>query len=240
MRSLAIHPATTTHSQLTEAEQATTGVTPDLVRLCIGLETLVGHPRRSGGGLPGRQGRVKLNQTMTYAPVTGAWRPGDDPGRRSFVSLFGSGSRRGGLELEAGGQLRQVTVAYETWGELDARASNAVLVLHALSGDSHVSGPAGPGHPTPGWWGPLDRARGADRHRPVLRRLPERARRLPGDDRAELVGAEDGRPYGSRFPVVTVRDQVAVERALAFELGIDTWSAVVGGSMGGMRALSGP
>ena len=173
---------------------------------------------------------------MTYAPVTGAWRPGDDPGRRSFVSLFGSGSRRGGLELEAGGQLSHVTVAYETWGELDARASNAVLVLHALSGDSHVSGPAEPGHPTPGWWGPLV-GPGApidtDRFFVVCPNVLGGCQGTTGPS----SWAEDGRPYGSRFPVVTVKDQVVVERALAFELGVDTWYAAVGGSMGAMRAL---
>jgi homoserine O-acetyltransferase len=174
---------------------------------------------------------------MTYAPVTGAWRPGDDPGRRTFVSLFGAGSRRtAGLDLEAGGHLSHVTVAYETWGELNAQASNAVLVLHALSGDSHVSGPAGFGHPTPGWWGPMV-GPGApidtDRFFVVCPNVLGGCQGTTGP----ISWAEDGRPYGSRFPVVTVRDQVAVERALAEELGIDTWYAAVGGSMGGMRAL---
>jgi homoserine O-acetyltransferase len=172
---------------------------------------------------------------VTFAPVTGAWRPGDDPGRRSFVSLHANGSA-GGFSLEAGGELPEVTVAYETWGELDARGANAVLVLHALSGDSHVSGPAGPGHPSPGWWGslvgpgaPVD----TDRYFVVCPNVLGGCQGTTGPS----SWAGDGKPYGSRFPVVTVRDQVAVERALADALGIRTFFAVVGGSMGGMRAL---
>jgi homoserine O-acetyltransferase len=78
-------------------------------------------------------------------PPTGAWKEGDHPGSRKLADL-------GAFEPELGGQLPHVRVAYETWGELNADASNAVLVLHALTGDSHVVGPAGPGHVTAGWW----------------------------------------------------------------------------------------
>jgi homoserine O-acetyltransferase len=173
---------------------------------------------------------------MTYAPVTGAWRPGDDPGRRSFVSLFGRAVGQSDLELEAGGRLKDVTVAYETWGELDERSSNAILVLHALSGDSHVAGPIGPGHPSPGWWGPLvgpGAPMDTERYFVVCPNVLGGCQGTTGPSSE----AEDDVPYGSRFPVVTVRDQVAVERALSFDLGIDSWFAVVGGSMGGMRAL---
>ncbi|HTC70371.1 MAG TPA: homoserine O-acetyltransferase, partial [Acidothermaceae bacterium] len=70
-------------------------------------------------------------------PATGAWREGDHPGDRRFADL-------GAFDLELGGHLPQVRVAYETWGERNADSSNAVLVLHALTGDSHVVGPAGP------------------------------------------------------------------------------------------------
>ena len=174
---------------------------------------------------------------MIDAPVTGAWRPGDDPGRRKFASLFSGGrDQRGGLGLEAGGHLSVVTVAYETWGKLNADASNAVLVLHALSGDSHVSGPVEPGHPSPGWWGPLvgpGAAIDTNRYFVVCPNVLGGCQGTTGPS----SWAADGRPYGSRFPVVTVKDQVAVERALASELGIDTWYAVAGGSMGGMRAI---
>jgi len=174
---------------------------------------------------------------MVDAPITGAWRPGDPPGQRSFTSLFKSGrAQTGGLSLEAGGHLSEVTVAYETWGKLDAKASNAILVLHALTGDSHVRGPVEPGHPSPGWWGPMV-GPGApidtDRYFVVCPNVLGGCQGTTGPS----SWADDAKPYGSRFPVVTIRDQVAVERALAVELGIDTWYAVTGGSMGGMRAL---
>lgn len=162
-------------------------------------------------------------------PVTGAWQPGDDPGHRQFVSLEG-------LKLEAGGALESVTVAYETWGTLAPDASNAVLVLHALTGDSHAAGPAGPGHGDVGWWDgtigpgcPID----TDRFFVVCPNVLGGCQGTTGP----AAPAPDGAPYGSRFPTTTIRDQVSLEVALADELGISTWYAVVGGSMGGMRVL---
>jgi len=129
-----------------------------------------------------------------------------------------------------------VRLAYETWGAPRGDGSNGVLILHALTGDSHVTGPAEPGHPSPGWW-----------------------RRLIGPGRAldpaawyivapNVLGgcqgssgpaamAPDARAWGSRFPFLTIRDQVAAEAALADALGIRRWALVLGGSMGGMRAL---
>ncbi len=130
----------------------------------------------------------------------------------------------------------EVTVAYETWGKLNEDASNAILVLHALSGDSHVSGPAEAGHPNPGWWGPMvgrDAPIDTNRFFVVCPNVLGGCQGTTGPS----SWAADGRPYGSRFPVVTVKDQVVVERALGYQLGIDTWYAVVGGSMGGMRAM---
>jgi homoserine O-acetyltransferase len=164
-------------------------------------------------------------------PVTGAWRAGDDPGRRQFATFAD------GLKLEAGGALESVTVAYETWGTLAPDASNAVLVLHALSGDSHAAGPAGPGHGDIGWWdgtvGP-GCAIDTDRFFVVCPNVLGGCQGTTGPSSAVPEG--DG-PYGSRFPVVTIRDQVALEVMLADELGIDRWYAVIGGSMGGMRVL---
>ena len=81
-------------------------------------------------------------------PASGAWQPEMPAGRRQFVEFAPDYP----FALEGGGSLRGISVAYETWGELDATASNAVLVCHALTGDSHAAGPAGPGHPTAGWW----------------------------------------------------------------------------------------
>jgi homoserine O-acetyltransferase len=160
---------------------------------------------------------------------TSAWQPGDPVGGRHFAALDR-------VDLEAGAQLTDVRIAYQTWGSLAPDASNAVLVLHALTGDSHVDGPAGPGHPTPGWWpgllgpgAPLD----TDRWFVVAPNVLGGCQGSTGPSSA----AADGRAYGSRFPAVTIRDQVGAEVALADVLGIPSWAAVLGGSMGGMRAL---
>jgi len=170
---------------------------------------------------------------VTLPPFPGVFQPGDDPGDRRFADLLTDG---GGLALEAGGRLASVTVAYETWGEPAPDRANAVLVLHALTADSHASGPAGPGHPTAGWWDGLigpGAAMDTDRWFVVCPNVLGGCQGTTGP----ASPAPDGAPYGSRFPVVTIRDQVAVEAALADHLGIDRWAAVVGGSMGGMRVL---
>ncbi|MEP6478885.1 MAG: homoserine O-acetyltransferase [Rhodoglobus sp.] len=162
-------------------------------------------------------------------PVTGAWRDGDNPGNRQFLSI-------GAMTLERGGQLPAVRIAYETFGTLNPDKSNAVLVVHALTGDSHVSGPAGPGHPTVGWWddviGP-GRAVDTDKWFVVAPNMLGGCQGTTGPSST----APDGTEWGSRFPFVTIRDQVAAQVAFSDELGIDTWAAVIGGSMGGMQAL---
>lgn len=165
-------------------------------------------------------------------PATGAWRPGDPAGHRQFVSLFEDEP----LRLELGGTLSPVVVAYETWGELDRARSNAVLVAHALTGDSHAAGPAGPGHLYPGWW---DHSIGPGKDIDTNRWFVICPNVLGGcqGTTGPSSPAPDGKPYGSRFPTITIRDQVAVEAALADTLGIERWAAVIGGSMGGMRAL---
>jgi homoserine O-acetyltransferase len=166
-------------------------------------------------------------------PIPGSWQIGDDPGHRQFVELKGGDQ---GFALESGEALSSVTVAFETWGQLNHGATNAVLVLHALSGDSHAEGPSGPGHVSPGWWdgligpgAPID----TERYFVVC---PNVLGGCQGTTGPSSLDAENS-PYGSRFPVITIRDQVAVEAALADELGIDRWAAVIGGSMGAMRAL---
>src|SRR3954451_24024232 len=163
------------------------------------------------------------------APVTGAWSEGDHPGRRRFVNV-------GPLALEAGGRLPAVRIAFETWGELSPTGDNAVLVLHALTGDSHVVGDPGPGHPTGGWWQGLigpGRALDTDRWFVVAPNVLGGCQGTTGPSSK----APDGRAWGSRFPFITVRDQVEAEARLADRLGIDAWASVIGGSMGGMRVL---
>jgi len=127
-------------------------------------------------------------------------------------------------------------VAYETWGELNASRSNAVLVLHALSADAHAYGPEGRGHLTSGWWnGVIGPGLGIDTdHFFVV--CPNVLGACQGTTGPSSL-APDGRAFGSRFPVITIRDQVDVEVAFSNYLEIDTWAGMVGGSMGAMRAL---
>ncbi|MEX2659036.1 MAG: homoserine O-acetyltransferase [Acidimicrobiales bacterium] len=166
-------------------------------------------------------------------PVTGAWRPGDPVGRRRFTALAADRP----FVLEGGGALREVTIAYETWGELAPDASNAVLVCHALTGDAHAAGGVGAGQPSPGWWTGLigpGRAIDTDRFFVVCANVLGGCQGTTGPASPH---PEDGRPYGSRFPVVSVRDMVRTQAAVADDLGIRSWLSVVGGSMGGMQVL---
>jgi homoserine O-acetyltransferase/O-succinyltransferase len=163
-------------------------------------------------------------------PVSGAWREGDAPGRRRFLRIDRA------LALESGTALPGLTVAYETWGTLDPDGANAVLVLHALTGDSHLAGRAGPGHPTAGWWDALvgpGRALDTDRWFVVAPNVLGGCQGSTGP----AAPAPGGAPWGSRFPRITIRDQVAAEALLADALGIARWAGVLGGSMGAMRAL---
>jgi homoserine O-acetyltransferase len=171
---------------------------------------------------------------MSNSARPGFWQPGLPPGGRRFINLLGEAGQ--GLALEYGGRLADLTVAYEQWGTLNEQRSNAILLLHALTMDSHASGPAGPGHPANGWWDgligpglPLD----TDRYFVVCPNVLGGCQGTTGP----ASPAPDGVAYGSRFPIITIRDQVAAEVALADALGIGEWECVVGGSMGGMRVL---
>jgi homoserine O-acetyltransferase len=162
----------------------------------------------------------------------GGWRPGDPSGQRQFSQLFCETP----LELELGGRLGPLTLAWESWGQLNGAADNAVLLLHGFSGDSHAAGPAGPGHGAPGWWDDLigpGRALDTDRFYVLCPNVLGGCQGSSGPSSP----APDGRPWGPRFPALTIRDLVAAERQLAIRLGISRWHAVIGGSMGGMRAL---
>ncbi|MFE5189725.1 homoserine O-acetyltransferase [Streptomyces sp. NPDC056628] len=163
-------------------------------------------------------------------PASGAWREGDPPGRRRWHV------RERPLALEAGGELPALRLAFETWGRLAPDRRNAVLVLHALTGDSHAAGPAGPGHPTAGWWDALigpGRALDTDRFFVVAPNVLGGCQGSTGPSSA----GPSGRPWGGDFPFLTQRDQVAAEVGLADALGVERWALVLGGSMGGMRAL---
>lgn len=142
----------------------------------------------------------------------------------------------GSLTTESGAVIDNVCIAVQRWGELSPTRDNVVVVLHALTGDSHITGPAGPGHPTPGWWdgiagpgAPID----TNRWCAVATNVLGGCRGSTGPSSL----ARDGKPWGSRFPLITVRDQVAADIAALDALGISQVAAVVGGSMGGARAL---
>jgi homoserine O-acetyltransferase/O-succinyltransferase len=142
----------------------------------------------------------------------------------------------GPLRLESGRVIEDVSIAVQRWGELSPTRDNVVVVLHALTGDSHVTGPAGPDHPTPGWWdgvvgpgAPID----TDRWCAVATNVLGGCRGSTGPSSP----ASDGQAWGSRFPAITVRDQVEADVAALAAMGITGVAAVVGGSMGGARAL---
>ncbi|WP_291380375.1 homoserine O-acetyltransferase [Demequina sp.] len=168
----------------------------------------------------------------TPVPASGAWRPGDHPGERKFLRI-------GDLPLESDpiGVLPDVTLAYETWGELNDARDNAIYVSHALSGDSHAYGHAGPGHLTGGWWNSLvgpGRPLDPTRHFIVSANVVGGCQGTTGPAHPHPM---DGRPWGSRFPWPTLRDMVAAEVRLTDALGIDAWQLMLGPSMGGMRTL---
>lgn len=168
----------------------------------------------------------------TDYPATGAWSALQPAGGRRFLSL---GSRE--VALDCGATLREATIAYETWGTPNADASNAILVCHAWTGDSHVAGPAGEGHPTPGWWeGIVGPGLAIDTSRwfVVCTNVLGGCQGTTGPASPHPL---DGKPYGSRFPVITIRDMVRAQHRLADALGVRRWHSVIGGSMGGMQAV---
>lgn len=140
------------------------------------------------------------------------------------------------LALDGGAVLEGVEIAYETYGTLNAARSNAILLCHATSGDQYVASQ----HPItgkPGWWSrsvgpgkPID----TDRYLVICANVLGSCMGSTGP--ASL--ASDGAPYGLRFPVITIRDMVRAQVALLDQLGIERLHAVVGGSMGGMQAMS--
>ena len=162
-------------------------------------------------------------------PASGAWREGDHPGDRKFRSI-------GPITVETGSTIPSVRIAYETWGTPDADGGNAILILHALTGDSHVVGKPGPGHRTAGWWSDLvgpGKAVDTDRWFVVAPNMLGGCQGTTGP--ASL--APDGHEWGARFPYLTIRDQVEAQVAFSDAIGIEKWAAVIGGSMGGMQTL---
>ncbi|HEX5679237.1 MAG TPA: alpha/beta fold hydrolase, partial [Desulfobacterales bacterium] len=151
--------------------------------------------------------------------------------------LFTFAAPPNAMELESGARLGPVTIAYETYGSLAPDRSNAVLVLHALSGDSHVAGYYTPADEKPGWWdcmvGP-GKGIDTDRYFVVCANIIGSCMGSTGPSSANPA---TGRAYGLDFPVVTIGDMVAAQKALIDHLGIAKLLCVVGGSIGGMQVL---
>ena len=140
------------------------------------------------------------------------------------------------LTLESGGSLPSVVVAYETWGELNEDASNGVLVCHALSGDSHAA--QHDDEDEAGWWDLLigpGKAIDTSRYFVICSNVLGGCRGTTGPN---FTRPEGDQPYGADFPVVTVGDMVEVQKRLVYSLGIEKLAAVVGGSLGGLQALT--
>ena len=168
-------------------------------------------------------------QLVGRPPATGAWLVGDPVGDRKFSEVFD-------LDLESGGRLEGARLAYETWGKLNSDRTNAILVLHALTGDSHTSGNAVDGHPTSGWWNGLigpGLALDTDKYFVMTPNVLGGCQGSTGPSSLD----KNGREYGPAFPQLTIRDQARSFELLAEQLGISQWHAVIGGSMAGMHAL---
>ncbi len=158
---------------------------------------------------------------------------------RLTVRLFDGKEK---LDLECGRQLGPIDVAYETFGRLSDKRDNAILICHALSGDSHVTSdfdePDEKGEKTRGWWDimvgpgkPID----TDKYFVICSNALGGCMGTTGPS---SVNPETGKPYGLTFPMITIRDTVDLQQHLVDHLGIEKLLAVVGGSMGGMQTLT--
>ncbi len=141
------------------------------------------------------------------------------------------------INLENGLDFGPITVAYETYGELNEDKSNAILVLHALSGDAHAAGYHSSEDKKPGWWdnmiGP-EKAFDTNKYFIISSNFLGGCKGTTGPS---SINPETGKPYGTSFPVITVEDMVKVQKKLIDFFGIKKLLNVAGGSMGGMQAL---
>lgn len=141
------------------------------------------------------------------------------------------------LALACGRSLASYELVYETYGTLNASASNAVLICHALSGHHHAAGYHAATDRKPGWW---DSCIGPGKPIDTNRFFVVSLNNLGGCNGStgpSSINPATGKPYGADFPVLTVEDWVHSQVRLAERLGIQQWAAVVGGSLGGMQAL---
>ena len=141
------------------------------------------------------------------------------------------------LPLQLGGQLSPVTVAYETWGSLNAAGDNAVLIAHALTGSSHAHDAERPDDTKVAWWNPLigpGRFFDTSRYFVICSNI---VGSCYGSTGPSSIDPDTGRPYGIRFPVITIHDMVEAQGRLIEHLGVRQLAMVAGGSIGGQQAL---
>ena len=141
------------------------------------------------------------------------------------------------LPLQRGGLLSPVTLAYETWGTLNAEGDNAILITHALTGSSHAHDIERPDDTKAAWWNLLigpGRAFDTSRYFVICSNV---VGSCYGSTGPSSIDPGTGRPYGMRFPVITVRDMVQAQRILLEHLGVRRLAMVAGGSIGGQQAL---
>jgi homoserine O-acetyltransferase len=141
------------------------------------------------------------------------------------------------LTLECGKSISEYDITYETYGKLNAAADNAVLICHALSGDHHAAGYHSEDDKNPGWW---DVCIGPGKPIDTNRFFVVSTSNLghcSGSTGPRSTNPKTGKAYGPDFPIVTVKDWVKAQKRVAEQLGITTWAAVAGGSLGAMQAL---
>jgi homoserine O-acetyltransferase len=141
------------------------------------------------------------------------------------------------MTLECGRTLGPITLAYETYGELNEARDNAILVVHALSGDAHAAGYHHPRDKQPGWWDIMIGAGRAFDTRKYFVICSNIVGGCQGSTGPSSINPRTGRPYGLSFPMVTIRDWVDTQKVLIDHLGIKRLLGVVGGSTGGMQVL---
>lgn len=141
------------------------------------------------------------------------------------------------LILKSGEKLAQFDISYETYGQLNSKKSNAILICHALTGDAHAAGRHNQSDKKPGWWDTMigsGKAFDTDKYFVICSNVLGSCK---GSSGPSTINPQTQKPYGLSFPVITIRDMVAAQKRLIDYLGIKKLLAVTGGSMGGMQAL---
>jgi homoserine O-acetyltransferase len=169
--------------------------------------------------------------------MAGSWIPPEDSVGIVTPQDVSFGDRNSGVVLDSGKEFGPINVRYETYGTLDQDKGNAILLLHAFSGDAHAAGYHSAEDRHPGWWEsmvgpgkPFD----TNRYFVICSNVLGGCQGTTGPG---SINEETGQPYALTFPVVTINDMVKVQARLLDHLGIDQLLAVAGGSMGGMQAL---